>query len=185
MQVTIDISLTRYFNAFAAVMLCRNVAEYFIKSKAAEKEKYSPQDKLTLLTFLLSYLVSALAVGIYLLTDKNANPLFFYSGATVILGGFAGRIVAMRKISSSYRQSMTPSSDAVLVTDGIYRMMRHPLYLFYAVEMLGLLLVRLNWVSFIMLAVNLFNTAYRIRREEKLLSDKYGQQYQAYCRKFK
>ena len=185
MHLTTDISFTRYFIAFAAVMTSRNVVEYFIKPRTGKKEKYGPQDKLTLLTFLLSYLVSAAAVGVYLLTDKNTNPLSFYAGATVILVGFAGRAAAMRKISSSYRQSMTPGINAVLVTDGIYGMMRHPLYVFYALEMLGLFLVRLNWVSFFMLAVNLMNTAYRISKEEKLLSDKYGEQYKAYCRKYK
>jgi len=185
LQLTIDISFTRYFIAFAAVMICRNAAEYYLRPRTAEKEKYSPQDKLTLLTFLLSYLISALAVGTYLLTDKSTNPLNFYSGIAIIMTGFTVRAAAMKKISSSYRQSMAPGSDAVLVTDGIYRMIRHPLYLFYAMEMLGLLLIRFNWISLAMLAADLVNTAYRINSEEAMLDKRYGSRYMEYRRNTK
>ena len=182
MQLTIDISITRYFTAFAAIMICRNIAEHFFKPKVTGRDKPGPADKMTLLMFLLSYLISALAAGIFLLTDKNTALIPFLIGLVVIAAGFAGRIIALRKISSSYSQLMTPDKQAALITDGVYSRIRHPLYLFYAMEMLGLLLIRFNWISLAMLAVDLVNTVYRIRREEILLDQRYGSRYREYCR---
>ena len=179
-ELTVNISITKYFIAFTAIIVCRNIIEIFIKPKNSGKSRYGTKDKITLLVFLLTYLVSALAAAIYLLTDKTINPIPFLAGMAILSAGYAGRIIALRKISSSYSQSMVPGNEDFLVTGGPYSLIRHPLYLCYALEMLGLLLIRFNWISLAMLAADLVNTVYRINREETLLTEKYGVRYEEY-----
>lgn len=185
MELTVNISITKYIIAFTAIIVCRNIVEIFIKPKNSGNSRYDTKDKLTLLVFMLTYLLSALAVAIFLLTDKTVNPIPFWAGMAVLAAGYAGRVIALRKISSSYSQAMTPGNEAVLVTGGFYSKVRHPLYLFYALEMLGLLLIRFNWISLALLAADLVNTVYRINREETLLAKKYGIRYEEYRKRTK
>jgi protein-S-isoprenylcysteine O-methyltransferase Ste14 len=185
LELAINISFTRYVIAFTAIMFGRNILEIFTKPKSSGKSRYDTKDKLTLLVFLLTYLASALAAAIYLLTDITINPVTFLAGTIIQAAGCAGRMIALRKISSSYSQSMIPGKDAVLVTDGFYSRIRHPLYSFYALEMLGILLIRFNWISLAMLAADLVNTAYRINREETLLTEKHGVRYEEYRKRTK
>jgi protein-S-isoprenylcysteine O-methyltransferase Ste14 len=179
--MSFHVSVTRYFIIFVLFMIARNVTEIWIKP--GKKEDYDIRDRFTLLVFLLSYLISATAICVLLLTESRTNYIAFFSGLTTVALGFWGRVVALKKISTNYRQSMAPGENAILVTDGIYGVLRHPLYTFYALEMLGLFLVRFNWISFSMLAINLLNTAYRIKYEERLLKQRYGEQYGEHLRK--
>lgn len=183
--MTLKLYFSGYFAAYAGAIFCRNLAEHLVRPRGSLSEKPGQKDKATLLTFLLTYLLSAAATGIYILTDKKADQIPFLIGLAVMAAGFAGRITALRKISSSYSQLMIPNKEAALITDGVYSRIRHPLYLFYAMEMLGLLLIRFNWISLAMLAADLANTAYRIEREESLLNQRYGSRYGEYRKRTK
>lgn len=185
MELTVNISITKYFIAFTAILVCRNIVEIFIKPKNSGKSRYDTKDKLTLLAFFFFYFISSLAVGVFLLTARNIEPVPFFAGMIMVAAGYAGRIASLRRISSSYNQSMQPNPDAVLVTGGVYSLIRHPLYFFYALEMLGLLLIRFNWISLALLAADLVNTVYRINREETLLTEKYGVHYEEYSKRTK
>ena len=74
-----------------------------------------------------------------------------------------------------------PSETTALVTSGIYRFSRNPMYL-------GFLLILLAWafflgsgLSFVMLPIFVvFITRYQIDAEERVLEEKFGEVYQRY-----
>jgi protein-S-isoprenylcysteine O-methyltransferase Ste14 len=67
-----------------------------------------------------------------------------------------------------------------LVTTGLYSKFRHPIYLFFGIGCLGLLIALGNWlVLALFLAVNSFQIP-RIRKEEKVLESAFGESYGRY-----
>jgi protein-S-isoprenylcysteine O-methyltransferase Ste14 len=73
-----------------------------------------------------------------------------------------------------------------LVTHGIYRHIRHPMYLALLVYGLGQALVVPNWIagpSYAVAMALLF--ALRFTREERMMLDEFGSDYEAYMRRTK
>ena len=73
-----------------------------------------------------------------------------------------------------------------LVTEGVYRRIRHPMYAALFLYSIGLALVVPNWVVGPIYLVSfglLF--AFRVRREERLMRDEFGPAYDGYCARTK
>ena len=68
-----------------------------------------------------------------------------------------------------------------LVTDGVYRVVRHPSYLGLLVGTLGWGLAFRSGVGVLLAAVALWPLVARIRSEERLLGAEFGDAYRAYC----
>jgi protein-S-isoprenylcysteine O-methyltransferase Ste14 len=70
-----------------------------------------------------------------------------------------------------------------LVTDGIYRLIRHPSYLGLLVNSLGWALAFRSGVGVLLALLLIPPLIARIRAEEALLRSQFGDQYDAYCRR--
>jgi len=101
-------------------------------------------------------------------------------GLAFIVTGLTIEFVAAGTLRQSYSSTLVIREDHQLVTHGIYRFARHPIYLgalmvcigvpVYASSLLGLLTMSL----LIPLILN------RIRIEERLLTEEFGDVYRAY-----
>ena len=69
-----------------------------------------------------------------------------------------------------------------LVTDGVYRIIRHPSYLGMFILMFGWALAFRSGAGVILAALIIPPVLARIRSEEALLRAQFGEQYDAYCR---
>ncbi len=99
-------------------------------------------------------------------------------GAGLFLLGFLLRIAAR-----GYKAEMSLESKR-LVISGPYRLIRNPMYLGTLLIGLGIILALFAWwINFIFLAVFLWIYMPQIRHEEQILSQRFGQDYQAYCKK--
>ena len=75
----------------------------------------------------------------------------------------------------------TPERASILVTNGIYRITRNPMYV-------GLMLVLLGWAAFLASPISLgavvgfiaYITQFQIKPEERILIEKFGDEYQKY-----
>jgi protein-S-isoprenylcysteine O-methyltransferase len=66
---------------------------------------------------------------------------------------------------------------------GPYRLIRHPGYLGTICVWIGFALAVGNWVALIILTIMLLGVyGYRIRSEEAMLNDTFGNEYQEYCK---
>ena len=73
-----------------------------------------------------------------------------------------------------------------LVTHGVYRRIRHPMYTSFFLYAVGQLLVLPNWVagpSYLVPFVILF--ACRVRAEEEMMREQFGDEYVAYMTRTK
>jgi len=72
-----------------------------------------------------------------------------------------------------------------LVTDGVYRNIRHPLYLGELTRNLGFTLILSSTYGFLMVLIGGLFLHFRIGIEERMLLEEFGVEYEEYMRRTK
>jgi protein-S-isoprenylcysteine O-methyltransferase Ste14 len=70
-----------------------------------------------------------------------------------------------------------------LITTGPYARIRHPIYLALIGFLAGIALVSANWFFIALLLVSIVVLGLRIPKEEQMLNEEFGEEYQAYMQK--
>jgi protein-S-isoprenylcysteine O-methyltransferase Ste14 len=93
--------------------------------------------------------------------------------------------IAIRTLGKFFDR-LAIKSDHQLVTDGIYSLVRHPIYTSYILLFIGFctLLQSLSGLG-LLVAVCLIWFGNRIGIEERMLADRFGEEYQSYCQQTK
>jgi protein-S-isoprenylcysteine O-methyltransferase Ste14 len=130
------------------------------------------------LTRLVRYCVDTiLAVFAAFVIWRGDYGLRFWIGITLAAIGIPPWVLARIQLGSSFSVG---SQARRLITTGLYSKFRHPIYLFYGIGSLGLLIALGNWIVLaLFLAVSSFQIP-RIRREEKVLEAAFGESYRRY-----
>ena len=90
----------------------------------------------------------------------------------------------MRVLGEYYTRTLRVTDTQAIVSQGPYRVIRHPGYLGTIFVWIGFALSVGNWIATIILAILLFGVyGYRIRSEEVMLMDRFGNEYQEYRRR--
>lgn len=114
-----------------------------------------------------------------LLTFAGAESLR-YLGLGLYAGGNVISLYALRALGKQYSGYVTLQNDHQLVDTGIYAVIRHPIYLRALMVFVGLPLLFRSWLVLPVLPLGAWFVCYRIRREERLLAETFGEQYRAY-----
>lgn len=174
-----------YFFCFVALFIIRNATESFVKPKKEKKYEAKRKGAISLMLFVISHMVSGVAVGFYLLINSKVNLYLYLAGISAFLLAFLGRISTLRRIGDSYTLFIEPVPGGPLVTSGIYSIIRHPIYALFALEMVGFVIIRFNYVSLAALIIDLIATLYRVREEEILLRDRFSEEFVNYKKRTK
>lgn len=114
-------------------------------------------------------------------------PLPVWSG---ILGSALGTAALLwfvrihRSLGSNHSARLSIKDGHVLVTDGPYRRIRHPMYSAFYLLHIAVFFLTANWfIGVTWLAGLTATVALRVRREEEMLSDRFGEQYDSYIQR--
>jgi protein-S-isoprenylcysteine O-methyltransferase Ste14 len=78
----------------------------------------------------------------------------------------------------------TPDKTSALVVNGFYRFTRNPIYLGFCCLLLALAIWLSNWPSLVwVIAFAAYLTYFQIIPEERFLQQKFGDQFQDYCKR--
>jgi len=113
---------------------------------------------------------------------------FLLPGRYIIAAGTAlvGAIICLLGVASFKRAKTTvnpmkPESSSSLVTSGIYRLTRNPMYLGFLLILLGWAATLSNGLAFVPVpAFVLYMNLFQIRPEERALDARFGPQFAAY-----
>lgn len=167
-----------------AAITVRNLSELCIKLPDQSRRTAGTTGRYSLFLLVAGHGISGTAILLYLYFDGGCGVAGMVMGLILLLAGFYGRVVGIRKMGASYhRMIIIPAGG--LVTDGIYSLVRHPLYFFYTLEMVGLFMVRPNSFSLCTLFLVISAILWRIRAEDPLLAKTYGAEFEAYRRRTK
>ncbi len=104
-------------------------------------------------------------------------------GGTVVLAGFIFLILGFTAFGQA-KTTIDPVNlerASSLVTGGIYRLTRNPMYVGFTVVLVGwAVYLAIPWASLGSIAFVLFTTRFQIIPEERVMSSKFGQAYVEY-----
>ena len=108
------------------------------------------------------------------------NPIGFLLGLLLMVGGYAGTRWCYAALGDAWRMGVSRREKAALITHGPYRYVRHPIYLFQIMMLVGAILLLPTPLSFILLFVHLLCVFAKAADEEIYLLHVHGIEYQAY-----
>lgn len=86
-----------------------------------------------------------------------------------------------RTLGVNHSARLSIKDRQVLITDGPYRLIRHPMYSAFYLLHIAVFFLTENWfIGTTWLAGLTITIALRVRREEEMLSDRFGEQYDLY-----
>jgi protein-S-isoprenylcysteine O-methyltransferase Ste14 len=113
----------------------------------------------------------------------HGPDLLRYLGLALYAAGNALAFAAVKTLDTQYSGYVTLQDDHKLIQHGIYSVIRHPIYLrmLFVGVAVPLIFRSWLWVPFLLVVVGI--VTYRIRAEEKLLSELFGAEFEAYRRR--
>lgn len=148
--------------------LCCRVNETEKSAADARKRKASP---LHLLGDFLFY-VALYVFGLIWRRDR-----YCILGSAIALPSFVLWFIAKLQLGSSFSLK---AEARTLVTDGLYSRVRHPIYLFSTLAMIGIAICLRLWFFYAYVGLGVAAQLWRIRREERVLAKTFGEAYRNY-----
>lgn len=106
---------------------------------------------------------------------------FFWIGIALLLGGIVLRGLSVRTLQSAFTLNVQTAEDQHLITKGPYRLIRNPSYTGGILSLLGVAFcLRSVFAPFAVAALCALCYGIRIRKEEKALSLRFGQEFENY-----
>jgi protein-S-isoprenylcysteine O-methyltransferase Ste14 len=183
----------RIFRTVAAVLLVSafSISGYYRHKAERAGEERSPawqEEGLLVAVGLRSAgLALMLSMAAYILSPRrmewsrlDLSPWLRWSGA----GLGAASLPLAHWVFSSIGENITPTvttrRDHELVTDGLYRWVRHPLYSVGSTFWVSLSLLAANWFMGLASVAVLVMVLVRLPKEEARLIERFGDEYSAY-----
>lgn len=126
------------------------------------------------------------ATGFPRFADYPFNPLQAWLGVAVACAAIAMFYATHRALGRNWSVSLDVREGHKLVTDGIYRQVRHPMYTAFWLWALAQALLLPNWIAGLSGLVG-FGILYfaRVGREEQMMLDSFGDPYRVYMTRTK
>ena len=160
--------------------LCGNVRGLFLQGATMLKqlELLIPPVPLTMLFALDMWLIDTYFPG-----TVNGPYLPFLAYACFVLGSLLILPAAISFFSiKTTVDPRVPQKTRHLVTTGLYRFSRNPMYLGMAIILIGLSVLLGNWLCLALVAMFILYVGhFQIRLEERALLAHFGSEYQHYC----
>lgn len=172
--------------AYALVVAFFIVEPLFRRGASAKSFEATHSDKgSSLLIVVLFFVVVALPPLFNYLHVGQVN-LWIVSGLGLLamVLGLGLRIGSMRVLGKYYSRALRVVADQVIVSEGPYRIVRHPGYLGVICFWIGFGVAIGDWFSSALVVPPLFGVyGHRIRAEEDMLINTFGADYREYCKK--
>ncbi len=128
------------------------------------------------LGYALSFSIGATKIG-----RMYAWNTFFAIGMALIVVGFIIRIHSMLTLKQYFTYSVAKVENHKLIETGLYKFIRHPGYLGQLMIFLGISISVSNWFSILLMMMPIsIGYLYRMRIEEKFMSEQLGEDYPIY-----
>ena len=116
---------------------------------------------------------------------RQQGTLFTHSGQIIfglalIVIGFTILIVAQVTLRRYYSSTLVIREDHQLITHGIYHFIRHPIYLGNIMVFIGISVFTSSFYGLLIMSALIPIFLNRIRMEERLLIEEFGDAYRAY-----
>jgi protein-S-isoprenylcysteine O-methyltransferase Ste14 len=166
------------------ILICRHIAEIFsLRTDAFAVERKQVQQ---CWAPAVSGLTGILLCWLLPRDDRRGILTFAESaelrwiGLVVFSAGAAVQLVAQRTLGRQYSMYVTLRNGHQLIQTGIYRLIRHPIYLGLILNIVGVALAFRSLLAIPLLVLAAAFLAWRIRREDAMLDREFGADFARY-----
>ena len=140
-----------------------------------------------LISMALGVFVVLQLLGFITFLPSLYNPTIQILGFILVFIAFVISIAARDTLGSNWAHAADYQikKNHQLVTQGIYRYIRHPIYTGFILSMVGAEMVADSYTSIVFLLLLPYALYRQARMEEKILTKKFGQEYTTYMSKTK
>ncbi len=183
--------MTRYLGAATLVLLVGMVLTrvLIMRSRGIEAMNFGKIDKTDFLippfALFYFYLVFAAAFGFPTVSAQQ----FFHSdfaawiGVLCCLAGICLMLWSLISFGRSFRVGIDVEHPDKLITTGAFSFSRNPIYVAFALVLLGEFLIFPNWILLLYMGAGTWLFHRQVLREEDYLKQHYGDEYQQYCQR--
>jgi protein-S-isoprenylcysteine O-methyltransferase Ste14 len=135
--------------------------------------------------FALFYVYNVFAAAFNL--PSFSKQEFFHSetvswvGVLLCLAGLVLFLSSLVSFGKSFRVGIDLDRSDKLVTTGVFALSRNPIYVAFAIALLGQFLIFSNWILLVYMAAGIWLFHRQVLREEEYLKMRYGEEYAEYC----
>jgi protein-S-isoprenylcysteine O-methyltransferase Ste14 len=161
---------------------------YWMKASSWAKKTVKREDRLSRTIQSIPLIVGCALVvwpdrlaGAWSLADAHFDSQQ-WSGLAIIVAGLGFSVWGRRHLGPNWSVSVTLKADHELVRSGPYALVRHPIYAGCLFAIAGAAVVTEQWRGVIGFALIFASLAYKVRVEERWLSEYFGDPYRTYRR---
>jgi protein-S-isoprenylcysteine O-methyltransferase Ste14 len=181
--------MPEYFAVLTIVLMLGMVLTrvLLMKRKGIEAMNFGKIDKTDFLIppFALFYFYLVFANTFNLPTVSTQE--FFHSeiipwiGVLFCLAGLLLLLWSLVSFGQSFRVGIDTDHPDKLITTGVFAFSRNPIYVAFALILLGQFLIFSNWILLVYLGAAIWLFHRQVMREEEYLKGHYGEEYSEYC----
>lgn len=181
--------MPKYLGALTIILLLGMVLTrvFILRGHGIRAMKFGEIDKTDFLiipfAFFYFYVVFAAAFNLPTVVRQE----FFRSepaswiGVLFCLVGLLLMLWSLISFKQSFRIGIDTDRPDRLITDGIFSFSRNPIYVAFAIILIGQFLIFPNWITLIYIVGATWLFHRQVLREEEYLRGHYGEAYAAYC----
>ncbi|MGD0879913.1 MAG: isoprenylcysteine carboxylmethyltransferase family protein [Anaerolineales bacterium] len=183
--------MQRYFGALAIVLMLGMVVTRVLvmRRRGITAMNFGNIDRKDFLIppFALFYFYLVFAAAFKLPTPGSQQ--FFHSetlawlGVLFCLAGLLLLLWSLVSFGKSFRVGIDTAHPDRLITSGVFAISRNPIYVAFALILLGQFLLFSNWILLVFLVAAAWLFHRQVLLEEGFLKKHYGQEYSDYCQR--
>src|SRR3989344_6445503 len=175
------------FSVFVILVASVKIWESFFTSKEKDARKYHG-DWTLILTALLYFVAGIVIVLEFFIINRKLNLYFVIIGSAIFLSAILLRRWGIKTLGNQWAIHVAGPSklnnELTLITTGPYKYVRHPIYLSYILDLMGLAVAfSAFYALFFVIIINVPSYILRSLFEEKSALKRFGQQYSEYKNK--
>jgi protein-S-isoprenylcysteine O-methyltransferase Ste14 len=149
------------------------------RSKTGTVKNRNDKRSLLLLWIIVPVcLITGNIISRYHIWQFNDPAITMTAGIVIAIAGFFIRWIAIMQLGKLFTVDVAISTTHTLKTSGLYKIVRHPSYLGLIMIVAGFALCLNNGLSLLIILIPVFLAVnYRIRIEERVLTNEFGDQY--------
>lgn len=127
-----------------------------------------------------------IATPAFAFADYRLRPVLLFGGTLCLMLGLWLLARSHADLGTNWSITLEVREKHQLITHGLYRHVRHPMYLALLVYSLGQALVLPNWIAGPSYGVAMaLLCAFRLEPEERMMLEEFGKDYEAYLERTK
>ena len=182
-----DVKGRLFFSVFVVLVALVKIWESFYTSKEKDALKYHG-DWTLILTALLYFATGIVIVLEFFIINRKLNLYFVIIGLAIFLSAILLRCWSIKTLGNQWAIHVAGPSklnnELALITTGPYKYVRHPIYLSYILDLMGLAIAFSAFYALLfVIIINVPSYILRSLFEEKSALKRFGQQYSEYKNK--